>query len=41
MNRAIDRIVEDAGFELTEMRRFRARGPSILAQMFRGVATRA
>jgi len=41
MNRAIDRIVEDAGFELTELRRFRARGPSVLSQMFRGVATRA
>ncbi len=41
MNRAIDRIVEDAGFELTELRRFRGRGPAILAQMFRGVATRA
>jgi len=40
MNRAIDRIVDDAGFELTELSRFRGRGPSLLSQMFRGVATR-
>jgi ubiquinone/menaquinone biosynthesis C-methylase UbiE len=41
MNRPIDRIVEDAGFELTALTRFRSSGPSILSQMYRGVATRA
>jgi ubiquinone/menaquinone biosynthesis C-methylase UbiE len=40
MNRPIDQIIEDAGFELTELDRFRGRGPSVMAQMFRGVATR-
>ncbi len=41
INRKIDQIVEGAGFELTDLRRFRARGPGIAAQMYRGVATRA
>ena len=41
INRQIDRIVEDSGFELTSMDRFRAKGPGLLAHMFRGVATRA
>ena len=40
INRKIDRLVEEAGFELTDLDRFRARGPGIAAQMFRGVATR-
>ena len=39
MNRRIDQIIEGAGFELTELERFRGRGPSVMAQMFRGVAT--
>jgi ubiquinone/menaquinone biosynthesis C-methylase UbiE len=39
INRQIDRIVEDSGFELTSMDRFRARGPGLFAHMFRGVAT--
>jgi SAM-dependent methyltransferase len=41
INRKIDRLVEDAGFELPNLHRFRARGPGIVAQMYRGVATRA
>jgi SAM-dependent methyltransferase len=41
INRKIDQIVEGAGFELTDLRRFRARGPGIAAQMYRGVAIRA
>jgi ubiquinone/menaquinone biosynthesis C-methylase UbiE len=41
INRPIDRIVEAAGFSLTSLDRFRYRGPGILAQMYRGVATRA
>jgi len=40
MNRPIDRIVEDAGFELSALGRFHGPGVSILSQMFRGVATR-
>ena len=41
INRRMDAIVEAGGFELTSLDRFRARGPSVLAQMYRGVATRA
>ena len=40
INRPIDRLVVGMGFELLEMNRFRHKGPSILAQMYRGVATR-
>jgi len=40
MNRPIDRLVEDGGFELTSLDRFRHKGPGVLAQMYRGVATR-
>jgi len=40
INRAIDRIVAGAGFELTSLERFRARGPGIFAQMYRGIAAR-
>jgi SAM-dependent methyltransferase len=39
LNRQIDRIVEGAGFELSSLSRFRADGPSIAAQMYRGIAT--
>jgi SAM-dependent methyltransferase len=38
INRKMDEIVERGGFELTSLERFRARGPGILAQMYRGVA---
>ena len=41
INRKIDRLVEDGGFELTSLDRFRAKGPGIVAQMYRGVATRS
>jgi SAM-dependent methyltransferase len=41
MNRPIDRLVEDAGFELASLERFRARGPGVLAHMYRGIATPA
>jgi len=40
INRKIDRIVEEGGFELTALDRFRAKGPGIAAAMYRGVATR-
>ena len=40
INRSVDRLVLQAGFSLASLDRFRYRGPSILAQMYRGVATR-
>ena len=40
INRRMDRLVEQAGFSLASLDRFRYRGPSVLAQMYRGVATR-
>jgi ubiquinone/menaquinone biosynthesis C-methylase UbiE len=41
INRPIDRLVAGMGFEFLELTRFRHKGPSILAQMYRGVATRS
>ena len=41
INRKIDRLVEEGGFELDRLERFRAKGPGIVAQMYRGVATRS
>ncbi len=41
MNRRMDELVEQGGFELLSLQRFRARGPSVLACMFRGEARRA
>jgi SAM-dependent methyltransferase len=41
INRKIDRLVEDGGFEIERLDRFRAKGPGIVAAMYRGVATRA
>jgi ubiquinone/menaquinone biosynthesis C-methylase UbiE len=41
INRKIDQLVEEGGFEFTRLDRFRAKGPSIVAQMYRGVARRA
>lgn len=38
INRKIDRLVEEGGFELASLDRFRADGPGIVAQMYRGVA---
>ena len=40
INRKIDRLVEEGGFEMKSLDRFRAKGPGIVAQMYRGVATR-
>jgi len=41
MNRPIDRIVQESGFELEGLDRFRHPGPRLLAQMYRGTAARA
>jgi ubiquinone/menaquinone biosynthesis C-methylase UbiE len=41
INRPIDRIVAESGFELTALERFRGKGPGIFSQMYRGVATRS
>jgi len=41
MNRPIDRLVEEGGFRLVSLDRFRNKGPGVLAQMYRGVAVRA
>jgi ubiquinone/menaquinone biosynthesis C-methylase UbiE len=41
MNRPMGELVERGGFELIALDRFRGKGPGILAQMFRGTATRA
>src|SRR5262245_51312284 len=41
INRPIDRIVENAGFALTSIERFRGKGPGLFAQMYRGVAERS
>ena len=41
INRKIDRLVEEGGFEMERLDRFRGQGPGIVAQMYRGVATRS
>jgi len=41
INRKIDRLVEEGGFEMKSLDRFRAKGPGIVAQMYRGVAQRS
>ncbi len=41
MNRPIDRIVEEGGFELVRLERFRHKGSGLLAHMYRGVARKA
>jgi SAM-dependent methyltransferase len=38
MNRPIDLIVQEGGFELESLARFRHTGPGLLAHMYRGVA---
>jgi ubiquinone/menaquinone biosynthesis C-methylase UbiE len=40
MNRRIDELVGKAGFQLRSLERFRARGPAVLAAMYRGEASR-
>ena len=39
MNRRIDHLVVEGGFQLASLDRFRHRGPGLLAHMYRGVAT--
>jgi SAM-dependent methyltransferase len=41
IDRRIDGLVEDSGFELISLDRFRGPGPGFVGQMYRGVATRA
>lgn len=41
LNRPIDRLVEEADFEVSSLERFRQPGPGILAHMYRGVAKRS
>ncbi len=41
MNRSVDRLVQEGGFRLVSLDRFRGRGPGVLAHMYRGVAERA
>lgn len=38
LNRPIDLILEQAGFELDDLERFRHTGPGLLAHMYRGIA---
>lgn len=40
MDRRMDALVEQGGFQLASLDRFQAPGPSLLACMYRGVATR-
>lgn len=40
INRPMNQLVEQGGFELTALNRFRSSGPGIAAHMYRGVATR-
>ena len=40
MNRRIDEIIARGGFELVSIDRFRGRGPSVLASLYRGEAVR-
>lgn len=41
INRPIDELVEQAGFELSSMNEFQGKGPRVLSHLYRGVATRA
>jgi ubiquinone/menaquinone biosynthesis C-methylase UbiE len=40
INRPIDQLVATAGFSFTSLDRFQYKGPSVLAHMYRGIATR-
>ena len=39
MNRPIDLVVQEGGFQLDDLERFRHTGPGLLAHMYRGAAT--
>lgn len=41
LNRQMDEVVEEGGFELETLQRFRGKGPAVFASMYRGVAKRA
>lgn len=41
LNRPIDQLVENAGFELASIDEFEGKGPRIVSHLYRGVATRA
>lgn len=41
LNRKIDAVVEEGGFELETLTRFRGKAPAVFASMYRGVAKRA
>ena len=41
MNRPIDQLVRESGFDVARLERFRHKGLGVLAHMYRGVATRA
>ena len=41
MNRPIDQLVEQGGFEMDRMERFRHQGPALLAHMYKGCAHHA
>jgi SAM-dependent methyltransferase len=41
INRKMDDVVARGGFELDSLERFRGRGPSVLASMYRGIAIRS
>lgn len=40
LNRPIDRLVEDAGFDMTRLENFYIRGPKTTGYMYEGIATR-
>jgi ubiquinone/menaquinone biosynthesis C-methylase UbiE len=40
INRSIDELVAKGGFELTSLDRFPGKGPKLIANMYRGIATR-
>ncbi len=40
LNRCIDALVGEGGFEVVDLQRFRGRGPRVVAEMYRGIARR-
>ncbi|HEY3237683.1 MAG TPA: hypothetical protein VGJ84_23385 [Polyangiaceae bacterium] len=41
LNRQIDRLITDAGFEIDTLKKFYSKGPKSAAYFYRGVAHRA